>query len=104
PGPRLNDISAKVKPEWLLTWIRYPRGFRGKTSMPNLWPQPLDPASKVPYQPGSPEHDKWKQDRSDETVAIASFLYERAENPPLTAGSASGAPADGSSRAKDAKP
>jgi cytochrome c2 len=90
-GPQLNDVSAKVKPEWLLSWMRYPRGFRGKTSMPNLWPAPLDPASKVPYQAGSPEHDKWKQDRADETLAIASFLYERSETVSSAAGPTHGA-------------
>ncbi len=85
-GPLLDNVSAKVSPEWLLTWIRHPRGFRAKTSMPNLWPVPLDPASKVPYAPGSPEYDKWKQDRAEETIAVASFLYERSENPSLIAG------------------
>jgi cytochrome c2 len=85
-GPKLDNISAKVGPEWLVRWIRNPRGMRGKTSMPNLWPQPLDPASKVPYAPGSPEYEKWKQLRSEETVAIAAFLYERSENPALIPG------------------
>ncbi|HEY3593148.1 MAG TPA: hypothetical protein VGL13_04720, partial [Polyangiaceae bacterium] len=35
-GPELNDITAKVAPEWLLKWIRYPRAWRHKTRMPNL--------------------------------------------------------------------
>src|SRR5262249_48091740 len=48
-GPELDDISAKVSPKWLLTWIRYPRMWRNKTRMPNLWPAPIDPESKRPY-------------------------------------------------------
>jgi cytochrome c551/c552 len=81
-GPQLNDIAAKVSPEWLLSWLRYPRAWRAKTSMPNLWPRPLDPASKLPYPKGSPEYQKWERQRRDETVAVAAFLIERSENPP----------------------
>jgi len=80
-GPQLNDISAKATPEWVLSWIRNPRGFRAKTGMPNLWPTPLDPASKVPYADDSPEYAKWHTSRADETLAVASFLYERSESP-----------------------
>ncbi|MCA9621097.1 MAG: c-type cytochrome [Myxococcales bacterium] len=80
-GPQLNDISAKVDPKWILTWLRDPRGWRAKTSMPNLWPRPLDPASKVPYAEGSPEYQKWITERTEETLAIASYLYEMSENP-----------------------
>jgi len=94
-GPALDHVSAKADPEWLISWIRYPRGFRAKTSMPNLWPAPIDPASKVPYAEGSPQHSKWLQLRADETVAIAAYLYERSENP---------ATLPGAGKAKDAKP
>jgi cytochrome c551/c552 len=80
-GPGLDNVTAKVSPEWVLTWIRYPRGWRAKTRMPNLWPKPLDPASKRPIPASSPEYDKWKQTMRDETVAIASFLVERSDNP-----------------------
>ncbi|MEJ7728936.1 MAG: c-type cytochrome [Polyangiaceae bacterium] len=80
-GPNLDNLTAKVTPEWILTWIRDPRGWRAKTSMPNLWPKPLDPASKRPYAAGSPEFEKWQKQMRDETVAIASFLVERSENP-----------------------
>lgn len=89
-GPALDNVTAKVTPEWILKWIRYPRGFRAKTSMPNLWPKPLDPASKRPYPPGSPEYQKWEENRREETLAVASFLIERSENPQ----SRPGAPAD----------
>ncbi len=89
-GPALDNVTAKVTPEWLLTWIRNPRGWRAKTSMPNLWPKPLDPASKRPLPPGSPEYEKWEAQMREETVAIASFLVERSENP----SSLPGAPKD----------
>lgn len=80
-GPQLNDIGAKVTPEWLLTWLRDPRGWRAKTSMPNLWPRPLDPASKLPYGEGSPEYQQWVEERTTETLAIAAYLLEMSENP-----------------------
>ncbi len=92
-GPSLDNVTAKVSPEWLLTWVRYPRGWRAKTRMPNFWPKPLDPASKRPLPPGSPEYEKWKTQMRDETVAIASFLVERSDNPSIRPGAA-----------KDAKP
>ena len=80
-GPRLDDLSAKVTSEWLLSWLRDPRGWRAKTSMPNLWPRPLDPASKLPYAEGSPEHTKWRKELEEETVAVAAYLLERSEKP-----------------------
>ena len=80
-GPALDHVAAKVTPKWLLTWLRDPRGWRAKTSMPNLWPRPLDPASKLPYPEGSPEYAKWEKEMREETVAIAAFLFERGENP-----------------------
>jgi cytochrome c2 len=61
--------------------LRHPRGWRAKTSMPNLWPRPLDPASKLPYVDGSPEDAAWKAERTEETLAVAAFLWERSENP-----------------------
>jgi len=85
-GPQLNDISAKVTPKWILTWLRDPRGWRAKTSMPNLWPRPLDPASKLPYAEGSPEYARWKKERTEETLAIASYLFEMSDNPSKQSG------------------
>lgn len=79
-GPQLDDISAKVSPEWLIRWLRHPRGWRAKTSMPNLWPRPLDPASKLPYAEGSPEYAKWMKERTDETIAVAAYLWEKSES------------------------
>jgi len=91
-GPSLDNISAKVSPEWLLTWIRDPRGWRAKTSMPNLWPKPLDPASKLPYAETSPEYVKWKEAMTSETINIAAFLYDRSENPKTRPGTTTETP------------
>lgn len=85
-GPALDNVSAKVSPEWLLSWIRYPRGFRAKTRMPNLWPRPLDPGSKRPYAEGSPEYLQWETQMREQTTAVASYLIERSDNPSQRAG------------------
>jgi cytochrome c2 len=85
-GPELNDITAKVAPEWALKWIRYPRAWRHKTRMPNLWPPPLDPASKLPYAESSPEYAKWQETMKQESLAVASFLVERSEHPEVRPG------------------
>ncbi len=80
-GPSLDNVTAKVSPEWLLSWIRYPRGFRAKTRMPNLWPKLLDPASKRPYAPGTPEYQQWEDQMREQTIAVAAYLIERSDNP-----------------------
>jgi cytochrome c551/c552 len=80
-GPQLNDITAKSNPAWILKWIRYPRAWRHKTKMPNLWPAPIDPAAKIPYKPGSPEYATWETQMKEETLDVASYLIERSENP-----------------------
>jgi cytochrome c2 len=85
-GPQLNELSAKVKPAWLLTWLRDPRGWRAKTSMPNLWPAPLDPASKLPFPPGSPEYEKWDRERSQQTLAVAAYLFDKSDAPKAAGG------------------
>ncbi|MBK8256201.1 MAG: c-type cytochrome [Polyangiaceae bacterium] len=91
-GPRLDDVTSKVAPEWVLTWIRNPRGWRAKTRMPNLWPKPLDPASKRPLLEGSPEYTRWEAQMREETVAIAAYLVERSENPASRPGSSATKP------------
>jgi cytochrome c2 len=80
-GPQLNDITAKVTPEWMLKWVRYPRAWRAKTRMPNFWPAPMDPASKLPYAETAPEYLKWEADMKAESLAIAAFLTERSDRP-----------------------
>jgi cytochrome c551/c552 len=86
-GPALDNLTAKVSPDWILQWLRDPRGWRAKTSMPNLWPKPLDPASKRPLPPGSPEYAKWEAQMREETVAVAAFLVEHSEKPETRPGS-----------------
>lgn len=80
-GPQLNDITAKTNPAWVLKWIRYPRAWRAKTKMPNLWPAPIDPAAKKPYAPGSPEYATWEAQMKEQTLDVAAYLVERSENP-----------------------
>ena len=80
-GPQLNDITAKTDPAWILKWIRYPRAWRAKTKMPNLWPAPIDPAAKKPYAAGSPEYVTWEKQMKEQTLDIAAYLVERSENP-----------------------
>jgi cytochrome c2 len=80
-GPQLNDLTAKTSPEWILKWIRYPRAWRHKTKMPNLWPAPIDPAAKVPYAPGSPEYATWEAQMKEQTLDVAAYLIERSDNP-----------------------
>jgi cytochrome c2 len=80
-GPQLNDVTAKATPAWILKWIRYPRAWRHKTKMPNLWPAPIDPAAKTPYPPGSPEYATWETQMKEQTLNIASYLVERSETP-----------------------
>jgi mono/diheme cytochrome c family protein len=36
PGPYLRRIGAKVNPEWLVSWIQNPQGYRPHTRMPNF--------------------------------------------------------------------
>ncbi len=35
-GPELNDLNAKVKPEWLFRWIKNPKEYNAHTRMPNF--------------------------------------------------------------------
>jgi cytochrome c2 len=36
PGPYLRKIGAKVKPDWLASWIHDPQAYRPRTRMPNF--------------------------------------------------------------------
>jgi cytochrome c2 len=80
-GPQLNDITAKTNPAWILKWIRYPRAWRHKTKMPTFWPSPIDPAAKVPYEPGSPEYAIWEKQMKEQSLDLAAFLIDRSERP-----------------------
>lgn len=35
-GPSLNDLNAKVEPEWVFRWIRNPNAYTDHTRMPNF--------------------------------------------------------------------
>ncbi|MSR75620.1 MAG: c-type cytochrome [Planctomycetes bacterium] len=35
-GPNLKEASSKLKPEWLLAWLKDPRAFRPTTKMPRF--------------------------------------------------------------------
>jgi cytochrome c2 len=37
-GPQLKTIGAKVDTAYLVEWIKYPKGLRPRTKMPNFWP------------------------------------------------------------------
>lgn len=72
-GPNLKEVSAKIKPEWLVPWLINPRGFRPSTKMPQfriddqqaiqiaafLWSKsaPVDYEKNVPE--GDAERGEW---------------------------------------------
>lgn len=37
-GPQLKTVGAKVDTNYLVEWIKYPKGIRPRTKMPNFWP------------------------------------------------------------------
>src|SRR5262249_15180900 len=36
-GPSLRRLDEKVDPQWLLSWIKSPRGYRPDTKMPHFY-------------------------------------------------------------------
>ncbi|MFP6683513.1 MAG: c-type cytochrome, partial [Polyangiaceae bacterium] len=48
-------------------------------------------ASKLPYEPGSPEYAAWDKERSQQTIAIAAYLFEKSDAK-SAAGDAKGTP------------
>ena len=81
-GPPLADITVKATPAWVLRFLRDPRAWSPRTTMPNQWPAPIDPATKKTYPAGSPEVVAWSQQRDAETLSIAAWLAERSLAPP----------------------
>jgi cytochrome c2 len=76
-GPTLTNLVTKTSPGWLETWIRYPRGWRPYTRMPNFWPGAVD-GSAVPKLAGeSDEQAKARHEklRSEEVPQIAAYLW-----------------------------
>lgn len=78
-GPTLTDLKKKTTPEFLLTWIAYPKSFRPRTKMPNFWPEALD--AKLQVREGSPELAQ----REDEVRKIAAYLWKHSEESNLPA-------------------
>jgi cytochrome c2 len=78
-GPKLTDLRMKTTPEFLLTWVSYPKSFRPRTKMPNFWPEALD----VKLQPrvGSAE---WRK-RDTEVQEIVAYLWKSAPEESLPA-------------------
>jgi len=58
----LNDIAARLKPSYVLAYLRDPRAMNAGARMPNHWPRGVDDTV-----------------RRDETLAIAAFLFDRSE-------------------------
>jgi cbb3-type cytochrome oxidase cytochrome c subunit len=83
-GPDLRHAADKLDPTWMATWIKWPKGIRPTTRMPNFFPEVLHPdeylkTAKPQYQERSkdpegkqPEH--WQPDL--QVAALISFLYK----------------------------
>jgi len=76
-GPILTDLREKTNPQFLMTWIAFPKSFRPRTKMPNFWPEALD--SHLRVREGSPELAQ----REDEVRKIAAFLWKTSNQPNL---------------------
>ena len=77
-GPDLIEISSKVNPGWLVSWLQGPKGFRASTRMPDFKLNEDDAMAITSYlwqnsegfEPGEPEEfDK-------ETIEEGSFIFE----------------------------
>ena len=78
-GPPLESVTAKATPAWILGFLRDPRAWSPRTTMPNHWPVPLDPKTKKAEPSGSPAYDAWLAQREAETLSIVAWLVERGE-------------------------
>lgn len=77
-GPDLIEISSKVNPGWLVSWLQEPKGFRASTRMPDFKLNEDDAMAITSYlwqnsegfKPGKPEEfDK-------ETIEEGAFIFE----------------------------
>jgi cytochrome c2 len=80
-APNLANVKTRLRPEWIVGWLRDPPAIMPGTRMPQNWPQadPDDPHSNVAI-PGYFGDDATKQ-----MEAIRDFLYMyggEAKNPP----------------------
>lgn len=78
-GPTLTDLKKKTTPEFLLSWVAYPKSFRPRTKMPNFWPEALDAQHRV--KADSPE----LAHRTKEVRAIVAYLWKNSEDSALPA-------------------
>lgn len=77
-GPDLIEISSKVNPGWLVSWLQGPKGFRTSTRMPDFKLSESDAMAITSYlwqnsegfEPGEPE------EFDEETVEEGAFIFE----------------------------
>jgi len=77
-GPDLIEISSKVNPGWLVSWLQGPKGFRTSTRMPDFKLGESDAMAITSYlwqnsegfEPGEPE------EFDEETVEEGAFIFE----------------------------
>jgi len=77
-GPDLIEISGKVSPAWLVSWLQRPKGFRASTRMPDFKLSESDAMAITSYlwqnsegfEPGEPE------EFDEETVEEGAFIFE----------------------------
>ena len=72
-GPTLTHVRAKTTPGWLEEWIKYPKAWREHTSMPNFWPEAVDP-DRPKW-----ERKEWAKKRDEEVRAITAYLWLNSE-------------------------
>ena len=77
-GPDLIEISSKVNPGWLVSWLQGPKGFRTSTRMPDFKLGESDAMAITSYlwqnsegfEPDEPE------EFDEETVEEGAFIFE----------------------------
>ncbi len=70
PAPALVQVSTKIDPSYMVSWIQYPKEHRPNSRMPNFWPMMLEPEA-YPYVVDVEAETKR---RAHEAKAIAAFL------------------------------
>ncbi|RMH43602.1 MAG: hypothetical protein D6689_04710, partial [Deltaproteobacteria bacterium] len=76
PAPALTQVSKKVDPAYMVSWIQNPKDHRPNSRMPNFFPELLAPEI-YPY-PVDVEARKRKRDH--EARALAAFLLSQSEH------------------------
>lgn len=79
-GPDLLEISSKVNPAWLVSWLKGPRDFRPSTRMPDFQLEDEDAKAIASYLwqnsegfgPGGPESLSF----DEETIEEGAFIFE----------------------------